>query len=115
MDLRKLLETSRQNPKKILRIVIAVSIVLLVMWLFMVSRMELAETSRPADPQTVERTEHLRTAIAREGRSVDGSDSQTPNIFMNAFTTFVIMVVILVIVLFWMRSRQGKTPQRHLK
>ncbi len=115
MDLQKLLESSRQSPKKILKIVIAVSIVMLVMWLFMVSRMELNETSRPADSESVERTESLRTAITRDGQESGGPDRQAPNIFMNALTTFVIMVVILVIVLIWVRSRQGKTPQRHLK
>ena len=115
MDLRKFLESTQANPRKILKIVVSISVVLLVMWLFMVSRMELTETSRSADPQTIERADSIRTAIARNSRTPAAEDRRSPNIFMNAFTTFIVMIVILVIVLILVRNRQAQAPQSRLK
>jgi len=114
MDLRNLLASSQVNPRKILKIVVSLSVVLLVMWLFMVSRMELNNTGGASGPQMVERTDSLRTAIARDSR-VSESERSSPNIFMNAFTTFVVLVVILAIVLILMRNRQGQVSDKQLK
>jgi len=114
MDLRKFLASSQINPRKILKVVVSLSVVLLVMWLFMVSRMELNDTDRGSGPHKIERTDSLRTSIARDNQ-VSESDRSSPNIFMNAFTTFVVLIVILTIVLIFMKNRQGPVSEKQLK
>lgn len=113
MDLRNFLASTQQSPKNILKIVISLSVVLLVIWLFLVSRMEL-NGSVSTDPQSVERTDSLRSALSGGNQSQETNQESSPNIFMNAFTTFMVLGTILVIVLIFMKKGNGQTINKQL-
>ena len=108
MDLRQFLSSTSTNPKQILKIVLSLSVILLVVWLFMVSRMELTGPGRSADPVAIERADSIRTAIntSRPDREVMRSENE-PNIFMNAVTTFVVLISILAVI--WVLTRKRTT------
>lgn len=116
MDLKNFLASTQQNPRKILKVVVSLSAVLLVIWLFLVSRMELSETVS-TDPQSVERTDSLRSALNRgKGNQVQETNQESsPNIFMNAFTTFIVLGTILIIVLIFMKKGNGQISNKELK
>lgn len=106
MDLRQFLSSTSVNPKQILKIVLSLSVILLVVWLFMVSRMELSGPGNRIDPASIERADSIRTAINshRPDREITRSENE-PNIFMNAVTTFVVLISILGIVWFLTRRK----------
>lgn len=106
MDLGQFLSSTSANPKQILKIVLSLSVILLVVWLFMVSRMELTGPGRSADPVAIERADSIRTAIntSRPDREIVRSEKE-PNIFMNAVTTFTVLISILALVWFLTRKR----------
>ncbi|TVQ66284.1 MAG: hypothetical protein EA360_06590 [Balneolaceae bacterium] len=110
MDLRQLLSSSTVSPRSVLKIVISISVVLLVMWLFMVSRMQL-DNQRSADRaiDRIERSDTLRVAFRGESRPSERPDlaesEQKPNIFFNAVTTFFVLLSILAIVWVWIRKK----------
>lgn len=114
MDIQKFLESTQVNPKKILKIVVSISVVMLVMWLFMVSRMEVTEQSRHADPQTIERTDSLRAALSRNETIPGTAERSRPGIFMNAFTTFMVLIFVLVVVLILIRNKNNEMKQDFL-
>jgi len=115
MDLRSFLASTQQHPKKILKVVISLSVVLLVIWLFLVSRMELGVTGNTSDAQTVERTDSLRTALNRDSQFQGEREENPPNIFMNAFTTFLVLGTILIIVLIFIKKGKGQSSNKQLK
>lgn len=113
MDLRQFLSSTSVNPKQILKIVLSLSVILLVVWLFMVSRMELSGPGNSADPASIERADSIRTAINsnRSNREIVRSENE-PNIFMNAVTTFIVLISILVVVWFLIRNKaSGSSDQ----
>lgn len=114
MDLRNILASTQQNPRNILKIVVSLSVVLLVIWLFLVSRMEL-ETSVKSDPQSISRTDSLRAALNGGNRPQETTEETSPNIFMNAFTTFIVLGTILIIVLIFMKKGNGHISNKQLK
>lgn len=115
MDLRQYITPGSVDPQKILKIVLSVSIIMLVIWLFMVSRMEFSGSGQPsgsaaaADTASVERTESIRALLnegaapAEEAPAEERSSSSS--IFLNAFTTFVVMMGLLAGVWFWSWSK----------
>lgn len=105
MDIRQFLASTSAHPKQILKVVLSLSVILLVVWLFMVSRMELTGPGRHADPAAIERADSLRTAIqpARPNREFTSVENE-PNIFMNAVTTFFVLISIVVVVWFLIRK-----------
>ncbi len=109
MDLRQLLSHSSASPQKVLKIVISISVVLLVMWLFMVSRMEYTSSSSPSDPSVTERADSIRTVLNREVRQAPQTEARSTNIFMNAFTTFMVLIALLAGVWIWSRTRSKST------
>ncbi|MCH8557592.1 MAG: flagellar biosynthetic protein FliO [Balneolia bacterium] len=111
MDLRKILSSTSASPQQVLKIVISVSVVLLVGWLFLVSRMELDTGSRSSSPEITERTDGLRNSISPEGMHEDVS---SPNIFMNALSTFLLLVVVLIVVLILTKKWQAKDSGEEL-
>lgn len=113
MDLRQFLSSTSANPKYILKIVLTLSMLLLVIWLFMVSRMELSGPENSASPASIERADSIRTAINgnRPDREIVRSENE-PNIFMNAVTTFVVMISILVVVWFLIQKKASKSSDQ---
>lgn len=106
MDLRQYLSSTSVDPKQILKIVLSLSVVLLVVWLFMVSRMELTGPNSGAHPASIERADSIRTAINsnRPDLEINRSENE-PNIFMNAVTTFLVLISFLVVAWFLIRKK----------
>jgi flagellar biogenesis protein FliO len=102
MDMKDYLPAG--DPKKLLRTVISISVVLLVIWLFAVSRMEYR--SGPGDEAAGQRVESVQ-------RIMNGDEERAPvaressRIFMNALTTFTVMVILLAAVWYWSRRKPG--------
>lgn len=120
MDITRLLSHSTRKPKSILRIVISISMVLLVLWLFMVSRMELSTNRQSvlvaSQPDSATVTQSVSETLlgtskatpkSTENQQVAAKDD--PGIFRNAFTTFMVMFIILGIVWLWSRKK-STTP-----
>lgn len=103
MDLRQYI--SGGNPRKIIGIVISMSVVLLILWLFMVSRMDY-QSAPEADPPSTERRDSVRVMM---GKSDTGfvAEERSSSIFFNAFTTFVVLIIILAGVWFWVRRKSS--------
>lgn len=110
MDLRQLLSSTSASPGNVLKMVISISVVLLVMWLFMVSRMQLTENhTELRSDERIERSDSLRMAFRGEAAATEQVDpsgrEQRPGIFFNAFTTFIVLISILAVVWVWARKR----------
>lgn len=110
MDLRQLLSSTSASPGNVLKMVISISVVLLVMWLFMVSRMQLTENhSDLRSEERIERSDSLRMAFRGETAATEQAEpagrEQRPGIFFNAFTTFIVLISILAVVWVWARKR----------
>lgn len=112
MNLTNLLSHSTKQPKSILRIVISISIGLLVLWIFLVSKMNLPNErdSVLVTADTSQTVVDLRRSLLGEEQvgsaEVEAVAEQTP-IFQNAFTTFFVMITVLGGVWLWsMRKRR---------
>ncbi len=107
MDLRQYIPSG--NPQKILGTVISVSVVMLVLWLFMVSRMEYrpSSSSVPEEVTSTERRDSVRVMMGRE-ESVDvARERGSSRLFLNALTTFGVLMMILLVVWYWSRRQSG--------
>lgn len=110
MDLRQLLSSTSVKPGNLLKLVISISVVLLVLWLFLVSRMQLTDQrSEDRAIDRIERNDSLRVAFRGESQTNVPSDrsegEQRPGLFFNAFTTFIVLISILAVVWIWARKR----------
>ena len=94
------------EPKKILGIVVSISVVLLVIWLFMVSRMEYRSSS-DTNTYSQERQDSVRVMMAENNPGQNPGDRESSRIFMNALTTFVVMIILLGLVWWWSRKKTG--------
>lgn len=119
MDFRQQLASSSSNPQKMLKIVISISVVMLLIWLFVVARMDYTAPPKPQQSQSARQVQvdSLRSVLGRSsdiGRSVEGGSS---GIFMNAFTTFLVLIAALGGVWFWARKKaptQSPTGSREI-
>ncbi len=100
------------NPRKLIGIVVLTSVVLLLLWLFMVSRMDYTRPDQTA-PATSERQEQMRELTGRTAETAP-ADLRSGRFFMNALSTFVVMVVLLGGVWFWTRTRSASKGQSGL-
>jgi len=87
MDLKNHLSSSSTDPKQILKIVLAFAVVMLVLWLFMISRMDFRGDLETADPRIQAQGDSLRAAISQNEGRPQRPERESPNIFFNAFTT----------------------------
>lgn len=110
MDIRNYISKS-DNPNKVLKSVIGISLILLLIWLIMISRMDFNQSSEHADPAKQEQADSIRALVDRGGEEPDAQRSSSSGIFMNALTTFLIMATILVLVWLWVR-KQTDNPQK---
>ncbi len=110
MDVAKFLTQSTRNPKTILQIVISISIGLLVLWVFLVSKMDLPSS-----------TDTSRITFDTASTSMENSGSTTPVEtakktelqFQNALTTFFFMIVVLGGIWIWTKGRKHKSHHAH--
>lgn len=113
MNLTNLLSHSTKQPKSILRIVISISIGLLVLWIFLVSKMNLPNErdSVLVTADTSQTVVDLRRSLLGEEQvgsaEVEAVAEQTP-IFQNAFTTFFVMITVLGGVWLWSMRKKKK-------
>ncbi|MEX0680381.1 MAG: flagellar biosynthetic protein FliO [Balneolales bacterium] len=110
MDFRNYIPA--ENPRKIIGMVVSFAVILLVLWLFMVSRMNYQSTSpsTASDPASQERRDSVREMMGK----IDTEhpvEQRSSRIFLNAFTTFVVLIVILagVWILFRKKSYFGQS------
>lgn len=116
-NLKEQLSSAPQDPRKILKIVISISVVLLVMWLFLVSKMDYGNTSEPRYPAVEQQADSMRTLLEREsaGRTAAMEDS-SPNMFSNAFITFLVLMTLLGFAWLWVRKKSpAETKQQNFQ
>lgn len=120
MDLRDTISSTSGDPKKILKIVIGLAVLMLLIWIFMVSRMEFSGSSseQVADTTQQQRTENLRNSLrtpAENLEQVEETRERSSSVFFNAFTTFVVLIALLALVWFWIKSRSPASDERGLR
>ena|SRR5690554_4450360 len=114
MDFQKILNQNSGKPQNILKIVIGISAVMLVLWLLLVSKIDTGNISQSQQPEVQERTEGLRNALLNANEEQTGyvpSEREKPDMFQNAFITFIIMIGLLGGAWFWVK-RKGFQPRQ---
>ncbi|MCG8373681.1 MAG: flagellar biosynthetic protein FliO [Balneolales bacterium] len=121
MDLGKLISHSSGKPKNVLQIVLSVSVVLLVFWLFMVSRMELSTSNSLVESEArIDSVQSVRSTLLNEESTIETTETtaeqETSPIFQNALTTFIVMIGMLGLV-WWLSRRKASAtaPQSEVK
>lgn len=117
MDFHKMLSKTGKNPQSILKIVLGLSFILLVMWLFLVSQMDTRSVSPENSSEVIEQpTEAPSEAVQSEESAVTKAkqeDTQrvekkeAPALFQNAFVTFLVLVSLLVGIWYWAKKKEG--------
>lgn len=117
MDIKNYLSAGSTDPKKILKAVLGFAVVMLVLWLVMVSRMDFQGGGGDVATQAAqERADSLRSAISgNEPRMRQTSEEEAPNIFFNAFTTFLVLITLLGLVWIWSRMRDSSSSSAENK
>lgn len=108
MELRENLSSLSVSPQKILKIVISIAVVLLLMWLFMISRMDTG-TSKAGSTVVKERADSLQTLLHEKGEAETSVEESPSGIFKNALVTFVVLMVVLAVVWFWSDKKSHLT------
>lgn len=119
MDFHKIISESDKKPQSILKIVLLFSVILLFIWLFLVSNMELSSSSQPKaeSTETSLRTQGLKSSLLdpeapENTQEAEVSESEeAPNLFQNAFITFLVMMTVLGGVWMWARKKE-KNPSK---
>lgn len=116
MEFQKILSHSTKKPQSILKIIISISAALLVMWLFLVFRMDMdnAATAQASEPEVIERTQGLKNSllINNEAKTQKVQEAEeSPAMFQKAFLTFMVMISVLGGVWLWSKKK-GDNPAR---
>lgn len=106
MDLRDKLSSLDVPPAKILKVVLALSVVLLLIWLLTLSHIDYNQgpntnqfvNSEPVDTTLVSTETNKTTKV--------GSYDQSSGIFTNGLVTFFVLLVILIMVWVWLDRKQ---------
>lgn len=119
MDLRNKLSSLDIPPGKILKIVLGLALILLLMWLFTLSHIDYA--------QGPDAQQYITSQAQSDSASVLGSSSkgakeitsyeEPSSIFTNGLTTFLVLLVVLVMIWFWVDHKQsdkGRGDHREL-
>lgn len=123
MDFKSILSQSSKKPTSILKMVLGFSAVLLVIWMFLASRMEMTATERSTNPEVELRTKGLKASLM-EAEVADSAEAAVPavseekaakqeqkSVFKNAFTTFSVLVVLLALVWLWVKRKSNPSTQ----
>lgn len=115
MDFYKALSKSGKKPQSMMKIVIGFSVALLVMWLFMVSRMDTTTVAQSSEPEVQERTMGLQESLRASKTGTDSvkaaqasgqvEKKEAPDLFQNAFITFMVLIVSLGGLWFWAKKK----------
>ena len=112
MDLREHLSSLSADPQKILKIVVGISAVLLLMWLFMISRMEYTTDRQRTKAVVSERVDSLQTLLKQKKTDPALAKKESSGMFMNAVTTFLVLLAVLGLVWFWTSRKNGSDAKR---
>jgi flagellar biogenesis protein FliO len=102
VDFRQILSSSSKSPQKILKIVLGISGILLIIWLLLVFRMDVGSQDHLTEGVSQEQVESVESL--REGMPSSVKEDRSSSIFMNAFTTFLVLVSILGGIWLWSRK-----------
>ena len=108
MDLRDKLSSLSVSPPKILKIVIGLSVVLLLMWLFTLSQIDYTRKdagNREVFQQEQTRDTHSADSSNSEAGAVDGYRDSS-SMFSNGLVTFFVLIIILALIWFWVDRSQ---------
>lgn len=109
-DIREYLSSASAEPGKILRGVITLSSVLIIIWLLLVTRMEIYGRS-PAEENTIQsRADSLRSVLLHSAPDTEGVQRIPPpssGPFPGVFTTFLLLAAMLAGAWWWIRRNPG--------
>lgn len=88
---------------------------MLIIWLFMVSKMEFAGSQDLDDRVTQERADSIQTMLSEKKPDRVSVEDRSSGIFMNAVTTFLVLISLLGIVWLWSRKKpaMGRESEFH--
>lgn len=106
MDVNKILNQSTRKPQSILKIVLGIAVIMLVMWMFLISKMEVSGQSSPA-VEGVAQTESIRSSLLQQEQpeKVTVRESDSPDMFSKALPTFIVMMIILGGIWIWAKKK----------
>lgn len=106
MDIRQLLSATSVKPQNLLKTVLLFSVVLLLIWLFLVSRFEYNPDPVPGESIVQVPADSLKALEDKPGENpVSRQSRQSSGIFMSAFTTFMVLVILLGLVWFFIGNK----------
>lgn len=124
-NVNEILQQTSKKPQSVLRIVLGIAVVMLVMWLFLVSRMELQTeeqqspevlTEQTADQPQVKSLKQSLLESTQQGDTEEmvpapvqevPSEQESRSMLSRALPTFVIMMVVLAGIWIWARRKQN--------
>lgn len=115
MDLRETFSSLDASPKKILKIVIGISVVLLLMWLLTISQMDYGNNVAHKGQRSVFKTEAKVDSAAIQADSSQVSPSpvkisdESPSLFSDGLVTFFVLLVILGGIWIWVDRKAPQT------
>lgn len=117
MDLRNKLSSLSVSPRKILKIVIGLSVVMLLMWLFTLSQIDYTEDTGGREVfQKEQQADSLSTAADDSTKSEAAEVNrygESSNMFSNGLVTFFVLIIILGLIWFWIdRSERSDSPKK---
>lgn len=106
MDVNKILNQSTKKPQSVLKIVLGIAVIMLVMWMFLISKMEVSGQTTPA-AEGVTQTESIKSSLLQQDdpEKVTVRESESPDMFKKALPTFIIMMVILGGIWIWAKKK----------
>ncbi|MAO63674.1 MAG: hypothetical protein CL666_01610 [Balneola sp.] len=122
MDFQKMFSKTGKNPQSILKIVLGLSFILLVMWLFLVSQMDTRSVSPENSSRVIEQTtdttsqaaqsEAIAVAEEKQSDAQRVEKKEAPALFQNAFVTFLVLVSLLGGIWYWAKKKEGTNPRK---
>ncbi|SHG14491.1 Flagellar biogenesis protein FliO [Fodinibius roseus] len=112
MDLRDKLSSLSVSPPRILKIVIGLSVVLLLMWLFTLSQID--HTGENTGGREVFQQEQAADSLSADSAASEAGDADryggSSDMFSNGLITFFVLVIILAAIWFWIDRSEGAVP-----
>lgn len=116
MDLRDKLSSLSVSPPRILKIVIGLSVVLLLMWLFTLSQIDY--TGENTANREVFQQEQAADSLSADSAASEAGDMNrdadryggSSDMFSNGLVTFFVLAIILAAIWFWIDRSEGSVP-----
>lgn len=109
MNVSQILNRSTRNPQSILKIVLGLAVVMLVIWMFLISKMDVSDRSAPkAEGATQGQTQSLKQSLLQKETGNEATvkpAAESSDMFQRALPTFAVMIVTLGGVWLWSRRK----------